>query len=236
MNIKSLIDVCNDEHCKNMRYEVCREILPCGHYCCGVKDEDDFYHPPCTHDECLAKIGDDDKTCVICTYPYRYQPTVSLICGHLFHLKCITTRIKNRWLSATIAFDFINCPLCKQKIVHPTLDKLIEPYDKLQKEIENKAMHRLKLMRLQDAREITDPSSRYFKNPVAYAMARFCYYECYMCKKPYFGGLKDCNAELRVGTYEPKDLICGSCASQGNNTCLKHGDEFMYVKLIIFFF
>ena len=36
----------------------------------------------------------------------------------------------------------------------------------------------------------------YFNEPVALAMHKCAYYECYECKVPYFGGMIDCAEEL----------------------------------------
>lgn len=45
--------------------------------------------------------------------------------------------------------------------------------------------------RLKDEK-IVNPSSIYYNKPLDYAMAIYAYYECFKCKKSYFGGHKDC--------------------------------------------
>lgn len=40
--------------------------------------------------------------------------------------------------------------------------------------------------------KIVNPSSIYYNKPLDYAMAIYAYYECFKCKKSYFGGHKDC--------------------------------------------
>jgi E3 ubiquitin-protein ligase MYCBP2 len=44
--------------------------------------------------------------------------------------------------------------------------------------------------------KLIKPESQYFNKPTEYAMAIFSYYLCCKCKKPYFGGLKDCERAL----------------------------------------
>ena len=39
---------------------------------------------------------------------------------------------------------------------------------------------------------LKDKNSPYFMKPELYAIDRFAYYECFRCKKPYFGGKKEC--------------------------------------------
>lgn len=41
-----------------------------------------------------------------------------------------------------------------------------------------------------------DESSPFFNKKEAYTMAIYSYYQCYECKEPYFGGLKDCERYL----------------------------------------
>ena len=40
--------------------------------------------------------------------------------------------------------------------------------------------------------KITDKKSEYYNKEVEYAQAIYAYFECSKCKKPYFGGRKNC--------------------------------------------
>lgn len=228
--IDSLRDVCTDKHCNDMREVVCAEDLECGHHCCGMTGED--VHPQCVHKDCLALTGETNENCVICYSKYIYEPTIQLGCKHMFHYDCIKTRINGKWTGSRLNFEFLSCPLCKQDIEHPALYNIMYDYNQLRYKVLHKAMARFKQMKLGDARELTDPESVYFKNPELYVMARFCYYLCFKCKEPYFGGMKECNAEDRQGSFNEKDLICGSCSSKGGNGngCIKHGNEYVEYK------
>lgn len=44
---------------------------------------------------------------------------------------------------------------------------------------------------------------------------RYAYYICYKCNKAYFGGEQACAAAANQ-EYDPKELICGSCAALCN--------------------
>lgn len=44
------------------------------------------------------------------------------------------------------------------------------------------------------AKELNDPKHQFYKNEQGFSMHVFCFYECFKCKKPYFGGLKNCQA------------------------------------------
>jgi E3 ubiquitin-protein ligase MYCBP2 len=158
-----------------------------------------------------------------------------LACSHVFHYHCIVSNIQAKWAGVAITFGFLECPLCKAQISHPALAALLKPFLELQADVKRKALDRFEHMKLKDAPELADKNGAYYQNPLKYAMARFCYYPCFKCKKPYFGGLKECNAEQRAAGKDDKldDLICGSCAAQGagaNSTCAKHGTDYIEYK------
>ena len=65
---------------------------------------------------------------------------------------------------------------------------------RLRQMIEKLSMIRLQNEgRLKDER-LSDPSDPFFEKPLEYALAIYSYYQCFSCKKPYFGGLRSCEA------------------------------------------
>ena len=90
-----------------------------------------------------------------------------------------------------------------------------------------------------DARlkKVGDP---YYNKPLEYAMAIYSYYLCFKCKKPYFGGRKDCE-RLREEAqnnqkFKPEELMCPDCVDihlgidTNINNCKIHGKEFIEWK------
>ncbi len=74
---------------------------------------------------------------------------------------------------------------------------------------------------------VDDP---YFNKPIEYAIAIFSYYECFKCKKPYFGGLKRCEDMMeddkKSNVFKPEELVCAGCCEIGLiENCEKHGTE-----------
>jgi hypothetical protein len=66
-------------------------------------------------------------------------------------------------------------------------------------------------------------------------MYKLAYYQCFKCKSPYFGGLKDCiQAQQEGQEYKKEDLVCGKCAAvsigAGIQNCPKHGTDFIEFK------
>lgn len=86
----------------------------------------------------------------------------------------------------------------------------------------------MKYEELMEDEKIKDPKSPYYKKPNEYALAIYAYFECYTCKKPYFGGRKNCaeamNADSRNNEeYDPKKLVCPKCCPIPTKNCEKHG-------------
>lgn len=239
----ALHDVCTTKDCLQRRDTSCASFHKCGHACGGIIQDSIYEHLPCW--KCPPPPGKspqaqssqtEDDYCPICwSESLGSAPTIRLACSHIFHFHCLIQSIQAKWAGVAITFAFLECPLCKQQISHPALTSHLKPFLELQADVKKKALDRFEHMKVKDAPELTDPNSAYFKQPLKYAMARFCYYQCFKCNKPYFGGLKECNAEQRVASKDDKrdELICGSCAAQGsgaNQTCSKHGTDFIEFK------
>jgi len=234
----ALRDVCNAKECLSRRDASCATTLKCGHACGGIIQDTKDDHLPCWRCPSSSPLphpsGDD--YCTICwSEGLSSAPAIKIACGHVFHYHCIVNTLRAKWAGVVITFGFLECPLCKQQIAHHSLQALLKPYLDLQADVHRKALDRFEHMNLKDAKEILDKGGAYYQNPLKYSLARFCYYPCFKCKKPYFGGLKECNAEQRIAGKDDKleDLICGSCAAQGSgasSTCAKHGTDYIEYK------
>jgi E3 ubiquitin-protein ligase MYCBP2 len=118
-------------------------------------------------------------------------------CGHIFHTHCIEERLKRRWASATISYAFLDCPLCAVPISHHILAPLLQPLHRARDALEARYVERLRLEGLLTHPDIaSNAASPFFNSPVAWARANLTYYECRRCKRPYFGGLRECAALL----------------------------------------
>ena len=67
-------------------------------------------------------------------------------------------------------------------------------------------------------------------------MFKLAYYQCFKCKAPYFGGLKDCVRAQEEGQagFKLEELVCAKCSAvslgAGANNCAKHGSDFIDFK------
>ena len=69
----------------------------------------------------------------------------------------------------------------------------------------------------------------------AWSLYKLAYYQCYKCKVPYFGGMKDCiAAQAASQEFKPEELVCAKCSSLalglGDTNCKKHGLDFIEFK------
>jgi len=187
----------------------------------------------CLHDDCT--VGHSQNGFSYCNICYidilQACPSIMLGCGHIFHYLCVRRLLSQKWQSSNITFGFTECPICHRRMEHVALKEETDPMYELYELIKSKAMTRLKHLNMENAKEIVEEGEIFYNNPVGYAMKRFCYYLCFKCKKPYFGGERACNAEQRVGDFNPEELICGACSDTGNEqNCGKHGNEYIEWK------
>jgi len=223
---------CNDEDCLQARELSCEKMLPCGHPCGGVRGEGTCL--PCLHcgpaegEEPLLQDADD--FCVVCyTYAISHQPAIRLECGHIIHYACVRRLLEMRWNGPVISFGFWGCPQCRQKISHPLLKDLVDPIKTLFQDVQRKALLRLQYDGLENAPAITESGGQFFEDPAGFALARYAYYICHKCGKPFFGGERVC-AAARGGDFDASELICGACLGTTEQYCNKHGGDYLEFK------
>ena len=58
-----------------------------------------------------------EELCAICyTSELASETSVTLSCGHEFHLECVKQLLSHKWSTLRISFAFMQCPSCKQEI------------------------------------------------------------------------------------------------------------------------
>ena len=239
-------DICNNKEC-NERYKIsCKKIKQCGHKCLGVNGE--ISCPPCLEKKCVKFGGlfdqDKDSYCPICFIEgLGSSPIIVTSCGHYIHYLCIKRRLETKWIGPKITFNHCLCPTCNKWYEIPSvpeLNKMIEKNKKLYESIKEMALKRLKIEGLDKDQRLTDPNSPWFGKIEEFAMKRLSYYMCYICKKPYFAGRRECGNDPNMvnddpnKNYDPKDCVCGKDANllnvAGKTECSKHGKEFISYK------
>ena len=145
--------------------------------------------------------------CMICMCELTDEPSVTLYCGHAFHVDCIRECLKKseEYCSTGdhIAFQCAKCPGgCSKIVSHP-----IAPA--------SDAVLRRKARVAQLAKvELAHDSGKSEED--------LLFYVCFRCKDPFFGGLRHCPRMMgREPSKHPDELICESCAS--DFSCEHHG-------------
>ena len=239
-------DVCNERECSERFYMSCKKRLPCGHKCFGVNNEREC--PPCIDKECKQFGGqfgqNKDDYCIICySEGLGSSPMVVLSCGHYIHYFCIKKRLETKWIGPKITFNHCLCPSCNKWFDCPSipeLQRMIDENKKLYEQIKEMALKRLKFEDLDKDPRLSDPNSPWFGKKEEFAMKRLSYYMCYVCKKPYFAGRRECGNDPNMNNddpnknYNPKDCVCGKDANlsgvAGKTNCDKHGKDFIEYK------
>lgn len=117
-----------------------------------------------------------------------------------------------------ITFGYLDCPLCKKRLAHPSLTALLAPHVERYEKIRAHALQRLKSDNMEKDAKLVEPSSAYYKNPEMYALHSFAFYNCFQCKRAFFGGRRDCeNQDDRV--RDPAEMICFDCGDLGKVEC-----------------
>ncbi|CAI2364881.1 unnamed protein product [Moneuplotes crassus] len=234
--------VCKSKECKSLKKEGCSKKLPCGHYCNGISREKHCL--PCLHPDCVNKdqsktLGENDNSnCVICfDKSLGKEPCIQLPCKHIFHVLCLVQKVEAKWPGPRVTFIYKTCPSCKAEIgevYHIKLKRLIDEAIDLESKVRAKAVERGTAEGLDKDERLQDENDEYFEKFEDYCMDRLAFYQCYKCKKPYFGGLRECGAALDAGDgFDEKELICGACSGEdfkGKVHCDTHGDEFIEFK------
>ena len=93
---------------------------------------------------------------------------------------------------------FLECALCNQLIEHPALTEAIKPWKQLKEKVEKAAVSRLRAEKLERAPELR-AGGKWHGQPTGFAMDRYCFFQCFKCKQPYFAGAARCNAQAEPG-------------------------------------
>jgi len=179
-------------------FAFCKKINSCGHACKGVAEERNCL--PCIDPACAEASGLFTNVTELCTICYTTElgdeACSKLGCGHVYHTRCVVELLEHKWATLRISFAFMSCPKCKESIniqgVSRPIAKALGPLNSLKQRVEKQALENAEKQGLLSDARLAAKGDAYFGKPQEYALHRCSFYECYPCKKPYFGGLIDC--------------------------------------------
>ena len=127
-----------------------------------------------------------DDYCSICyTDGLGQGPCVKLDCNHIFHLDCLMSKIKTKWLGARIFFSFMDCPTCKREIKAtycPEIENELKDSRILKEAVVKKALERAKIEGLDKDVRLQNPDDVYYNDLQSYALSRLSFYNCFSCQ------------------------------------------------------
>ena len=208
---------CDSEEEEELLIKRCRKIHACGHRCSGVSGEEECL--PCLVEECHdeeSRLPAAEELCTICwTSELEAEACVQLGCGHVFHANCVLKLLQHRWSTLKISFGFMACPSCKQSITENRCEEIKTEMDSLKElrtQIEKIALEVAENQALANDESLKQEGGHYEGNLLELAMHTCAFYQCNDCKKPYFGGMIDCQRQLGVEENAKKEnLFCKSC-------------------------
>jgi E3 ubiquitin-protein ligase MYCBP2 len=159
--------------------------------------------------------------CGICyTSELASEPCIGLKCRHIFHSECLKKRLSPDPKTRTrLTFAFLRCPLCAVPISSVHTDTLVEKHVRMQRLICDRIWEQIDVDQLDTDARVTEPSSIYHNDVLRFAIDTYNYFECNRCKKPYFGGRRECDAGVdnaAGANARPEDYICQPCLSSAS--------------------
>lgn len=232
--IKGTAPNCGNAECIERASNACTKQLACGHSCYGTRGE--TFCGGCLDEACATGPTSGDYCAICYTEGLGNAPSVWLTCGHVLHYHCLTEGLSKRWVGPRITFKFAKCPSCnawvdapQNPVVNAQMQTILELYE----DIKSKALKRLEFEGMHNDVRLKDPNDRnYYNQPERYALDSLSYYECFKCKRPYFGGKKNCEDNRDRADYNPEELVCPGCAAVGveGTLCPTHGTDYIEFK------
>lgn len=97
-------------------------------------------------------------------------------------------------------------------MVQPAIESAKLEASELREFITQKTMVRFKLDNMAKDTKLNDPTSKFYQQPVFYALSTFAFYNCHKCKKAYYGGRRDCEQNADAEAAPAEEFICFHCA------------------------
>lgn len=166
-----------------------------------------------------SSFRDTSTDCAICLEPLDEKETITLTCGHRWHLECLQQQLQTAKPSATKRLLFSGCQCAKCGVIceHKDLEDLTRTSDRLREKVNQLLQEQLDqngsddmelAMKWKQAKATNDKQEQ--EKLLKEAMRHFSFYLCSHCQEPYFGGTVEC-ADLE----EREELrLCMACTPQ----------------------
>mmetsp|Transcript_30436 Transcript_30436/g.67445 ORF Transcript_30436/g.67445 Transcript_30436/m.67445 type:complete len:542 (-) Transcript_30436:780-2405(-) len=179
-----------------------------------------------------STFTDSSLDCAICLCPLdddgesgsddvsdRASSTITLRCGHRWHLRCIEEQLQHAQpdTSRRILFSGCRCAKCGLFCDHPALRHLTRRTDTLRNRVDELITDQLSV---DAASAWHSADKRERKKLIDEGRRSYAFYLCASCNEPYFGGTVDCadqsQGELPAGEG---DRLCPACSPSSQLAC-----------------
>ena len=163
---------------------------------------------------------DDSPDCAICFEPLHCSETITLKCGHRWHLDCIKEQLAHAQPSKTsrLLFSGCKCAKCNVFCDHPALEHFTRRTDILRKKVDVLLVEQLKIDSSEEWKSVQCDNG--LKTAMLDSARRsYAFYLCGACEEPYFGGTINCADQEDGETYLPEQRLCGACSPKSVAVC-----------------
>ncbi|KAL7515248.1 hypothetical protein ACHAXN_012647 [Cyclotella atomus] len=164
---------------------------------------------------------DTSPDCAICFESLSNGETITLKCGHRWHITCIKEQLAHAQPSKTSRLLFSGCKCAKCNVVceHPALENLTRRTDALREQVDELAIGQIKVDAPEEWARATDAASK--TALLDSARRSYAFYLCGACEEPYFGGTVACADQEDGERTLPEDRLCGNCTPKSVAVCEK---------------
>ena len=181
------------------------------------------------------EYSDAAVDCAICLDSLEEQPSLTLSCGHRWHVACVQQqlRLASPDFSKRLLFTGYRCAKCSQYCEHPLLESVIRPVSHLRSQVDDLLLQQARVDALHEHEAISSPNGKYYNDILAYARHLYAIFLCSVCEKPYFGGTVDC-AENHVNNITeealpPAERLCAGCSPRPTPVCTDSSHTGSYI-------
>lgn len=162
---------------------------------------------------------DTATDCAICLSPLADSETLTLTCGHVWHLHCIKAQLRHAAPSPSrrLLFSGARCAKCGVFCDHPALADAAGASAELRAAVDALIVSQAAVDNLA-AHPAAAPGAPFAGDPLALGRALYAFFLCAVCKKPYFGGTVAC-ADATDDVLPPGDRMCPACSPATSVVC-----------------
>ncbi|KAL9183140.1 hypothetical protein ACHAXT_004927 [Thalassiosira profunda] len=168
----------------------------------------------------MSTFTDTSTECAICLSALDGARTITLSCGHKWHLACLQQQIESARPSHAkrLIFSGCRCAKCGAFCEHPELENLTRRTDALRARVDALVAEQLEADAPDAWREARhDATAR--ARLVDEGRRTYAYYLCGGCDAPYFGGTVDCADEMEGELTTSEERLCNACSPKSQAVC-----------------